>query len=83
MSLGGYREQTCGYQGRGVRGGMEWKVGISRWKLLHIEYINKKILPYSTGNHIRHPVINHNGKEYFKRLYISVTESLCCIAESK
>ena len=25
-----------------------------------------KILLYSTGNYIQYPMINHNGKEYFK-----------------
>ena len=38
----------------------------TRWKLLCIEWINKKILLYSTGNNIQHPVINHNGKEHEK-----------------
>ena len=48
---------------------------------------------YSTGNYIQYPVINHNGKEYKKRMcvcmyiyicvytHIYVTESLCCTAE--
>ena len=31
----------------------------------YIEWINKVLL-YSTGNYIQHPVINHNGKEYKK-----------------
>ena len=25
-----------------------------------------KVLLYSTGNYIQYPVVNHNGKEYFK-----------------
>ena len=29
-------------------------------------WINNKVLPYSTGNYIQYPVINHNGKEYEK-----------------
>ena len=43
--------------------GMDWEFGISRRKLLYIEWINNKVLLYSTGNYIQHPVINHNGKE--------------------
>ena len=45
--------------------GMDLELGISMCKLLCIGYINK-ILLYSTGNYIQHPVINHNGKEYEK-----------------
>ena len=38
-------------------------------KLLHLEWINNKVLPYSTGNYIQYPVINNNGKEY-ENIYI-------------
>ena len=31
-------------------------------KLLYTEWINNKVLLYSTGNYILYPVINHNGK---------------------
>ena len=48
----------------GAGGGMEWEVGVSRCKLLYIEQINNKVLPYSTENYIQYPMINHNGKEY-------------------
>ena len=47
-------------------------------KLQGNEGINRVVL-YSTGNYIQSPGINHNGKEYKKRMYI--TESLCYIAE--
>ena len=47
-------------------GGKDWEFGISRCKLLYIGWINSKVLPYSTGNYIQYPVINHNGKEYEK-----------------
>ena len=30
-------------KGKGVRGGMEWEVGVSRHKLLYIEWINNKV----------------------------------------
>ena len=54
------------------RGGMDWEYGVSRCKLLYIEWINNKVLQYSTGNYIQYPVINHTGKEYKKRMYLYV-----------
>ena len=47
-------------------GGMDWEFGISRCKLLHIDWINNKVLLYSSGNCIQYPEIKHNGKEYEK-----------------
>ena len=49
---------------------MDWEFGVGRCKLLHLEQIKNKIL--STGNYIEYSVINHNGKEYKKRMYICV-----------
>ena len=51
---------------------MDWDLGISRCKLLYIEWINNKVLLYSTRNYNQYPVIKHNGKEYEKRMYIYV-----------
>ena len=68
------REQTLVTE-EGCGRGMNWGLGISRCRLLHIEWISTKILLYSTGNYIQYPVINYNGKEYFKKyiyLYIYV-----------
>ena len=42
--------------------GEDWGFGVSRCKLLYIECINNKELPYSTGNYIQYPVINYSGK---------------------
>ena len=50
---------------------MDWEFGISRCKLLYIEWITNKVLLYSTENYIQYPVINHNGKEYEKE-YICI-----------
>ena len=64
-----HREQICGYQALG--GGMDWEFGVSRCKLLHLEWINNRVLLHSTGNYIQYPGINHNGKEYKKEcIYI-------------
>ena len=46
----------------GERGGMDWGFRVSRCKLLHIEWINNKILLYSKGKFIQYPKINHNEK---------------------
>ena len=61
------REQACGCHG----GGKDWEFGISRCKLVYTEWINNKILLYSTGNYIQYPMINHSGKEYEKE-YVHV-----------
>ena len=69
-----HREQICGCQ-RGQGGGgerLDWEFGISRCKLVYIEWINK-VLPYSTRNYIQYLVISHNGKEYEKEyIYIYI-----------
>ena len=45
----GHREQACDW---GRRVGMEGlELGISRCKLLYIEWIGKKVLLYSTGSY--------------------------------
>jgi len=58
-----YREQTWGCQGGGGRGGMDWEFGIRRCRVLYTGWINNKVLLYSIGNYVQHPVTNHNGKE--------------------
>ena len=47
---------------RGCGRGKDWESGISRCKLLHIGWINNKVLLYSPGSNIQHPVINHMEK---------------------
>ena len=58
-----HREQTPGCQ-EGGSWGREVGV-ISRCKLLYIDWINNKVLLYSTENYIQYPIIDHNGKEHF------------------
>ena len=45
---------------------MEWEFGTSRYKLLYIEWINNKVLLYSTVKYwySQYHSINRNGKEY-------------------
>ena len=47
----GYREKTCGCQGGGGERWMDWESGVSRYKLLYLEWISNEILLYSTGNY--------------------------------
>ena len=63
-------------RGRGGEGGMEWEFGISRCKLLYIDWINNKVLLHSTGNYIQYPVINHDGKAY-EKVYIHTYTYIC------
>ena len=53
-----------------LEGRNEWEFGVSRYKLLYIEWINNKILLYSTENCIQYNMINHNGKEHFWKEWI-------------
>ena len=66
MKLSLKQKQTHRHRGRKGGGGMDWEFGVSRFKLLHIEWINNKVLLYSTENYMQYPGINHNGKEYKK-----------------
>ena len=51
---------------------LSFKEGVSLdVSFLYIEWINNKVLLYSTENYIQYPMVNHNGKEYLKkRMYI-------------
>lgn len=60
----------------GIRRGTEWESGVSRCKLVHIEWINDKVLLLLQGSCIQHLVINHNGKELRKKVSICATGSL-------
>ena len=57
-----HREQACGCQVRKGGRGRDGEFRISRCKVLHIGWINNRILLYST----LYPVIHHTGKEYVK-----------------
>ena len=43
---------------------MDWEFKGGRCKLLHLEWINNKVLLHCTQDYIQSPGINHNGKEY-------------------
>ena len=46
--------------------GIDWEFGVGRCKLLHLYWINNKVLMYSPGNYIQYLVINQNEKGYKK-----------------
>ena len=53
---------------KGERGeGVGWTFGVSRCKLLHLEWISKEVLLYSTENSIQSLVIEHDGRQYEKK----------------
>ena len=55
-------KQTCGCQWGGGGSGMNWELGVSRCKLLHLEWIGNEVLLYSTGNYIQSLVMDHDGR---------------------
>ena len=56
--------EISSFQGESGKEGLEF--GVSRCKLLYIEWISNKVLLYSTGNYILYCMMNHNEKEYEK-----------------
>ena len=54
-----HREQTWLPRGRRLEKGGSGRL-VSKCKLLHMEWINNKVLLYSTGNYIWYPMI-HQG----------------------
>ena len=57
--------------------GKDWEFGTSRCKLLRIEWINNKILQYTTGKYIQYPVINHI--RIWKRTHMHIYMDHCAI----
>ena len=65
-----HREQTDGCKEEEVKGGMDWEVGVSRYKLLHTKRINNKNLHYSTENYIQYLRIKQQKRIFRKRMYM-------------
>ena len=69
-------------KGDGGERGRGWELGISRCKLLHLEWISNEVLLHSTGNLIQSLGIEHEGRYYRKgNLSICLSGSLFCTAE--
>ena len=56
-----HTEQTCGCQWGGGGSGLDWEFGVSRGKLLHLEWISNELLLCSTGNYIPYAGMEHDG----------------------
>lgn len=56
-------------------------IGVSRCKLLDVDYINSKVLLYSAGNCIQCLEINHNGKECKEKKYIYLKLNLFTVQQ--
>ena len=55
-------EHTCGCQEGEGETGRDWEFGVSRCRVLHLEWISNEILLYSTGNYIGSLVMEHDGR---------------------
>ena len=55
-------------KGEEGREGIDWEFEVSQCKLLYIDWINNKVLLYSTGNYSQYLVKTYNGKESEKEL---------------
>ena len=41
---------------------MDWEFGVSKCKLLHLEWMSSEALMYSTGNYMQSLGIGHDGR---------------------
>ena len=57
----GHGEQFCDCQEGGGGSGRNWEFGVSRGKLLHLEWISNEILLYSPRSYIRSLVMENDG----------------------
>ena len=64
-------------KGERIREGMEWEAGVSRCKLLYIEWINNKVLLYSTDNYIQYPMIIIMEKNILEKQNMCVCVCVC------
>ena len=48
-------------RGNGGDSGLDWEFGVSRCKLLHLEWMGNEVLLYSTENYIQSLGIDHDG----------------------
>lgn len=64
-------------KGVGQGSGMDWEFGVDRYKLLHLEWINDKVLLSSRGNYFQSLGTEHDGRQYEKK-----TGSPFCTAET-
>ena len=56
----GLGEQTCGCQQGWGGSGVDWELGVNRYKLLPLEWISNEILLCSTGNYVQSLMLEHD-----------------------
>ena len=64
-------------KGERVGGWVKWEAGVSRCKLLYIEWINNKVLLYSTDNYIQYPMIIIMEKNILEKQNMCVCVCVC------
>ena len=53
---------------------MDWEFGISRCKLLHLQWISPEVLLHSTENYIQSLGTEHDGRQYEKKkVHLSIS----------
>ena len=57
----GLGEQTCGCQEGGGESGMDWELGVNRYKQLPLEWISNEILLCSTRNYVWSLMMEHDN----------------------
>ena len=64
---------------KGERGGngMDWEFGVSRCKLLHLEWISNEVLLYSTENYIYSLWLDHDGSNIRKEMCVGIYMCVC------
>ena len=77
----GHGIQTCICQGGREGSGMDWEFGMSRCKILHLEWISSETLLYSTRNYIQ-SVAMEQDEGWCEKKNVYITVSLCCTAEN-
>ena len=63
-----HRQLTCGCQGEKSGRGKDWELGINICKRVYREWVNNKVLLYSTGKYIQNPVIQFMWKQKIPRI---------------
>ena len=66
--------------GRG-ESGIDLEFGVSRCKLLQLEWISNEVLLYRTRNYSQSLGIENGGRSETKIVYVCMTGSLCWTAE--
>ena len=76
------RTDLCLLRGRRCGGRTDWEFGTRKCKLLYTEWINKALCTMWNRELYSISCNKPSCKIIWKRIYISITESLCCTPET-